>query len=232
METQPKKPYGCLKTILYLFVGLLALSFIAELFSEDEVKLSDFPANKISPGFLARIDSTKKAKADQDSISKELAIKEDKKHLRGLRVSKDDFDNVAFYYGGSIPYVNTNRLYLYMSYQEGHLPGLRLRVQYAGDSWIFWNEAEVKVDGKKMSLLGMGKVDRDNDAGLVWETTDSPIDGRHDGANNLAVMRKIAMSKTTVIRLSGDKRKDRTITSKEKKSMRDILAAYDALMLN
>jgi hypothetical protein len=83
-----------------------------------------------------------------------------------------------------------------------------------------------------MSLAGMGQVNRDNDAGLVWETADSSIDGKYDEAKNLAIMRKIAISKSTVIRLSGDKRKDRTITSKEKKSMRDILAAYDALMLN
>jgi hypothetical protein len=212
MSTPPKKSGpGCLKIGLYIFVGLIAISILGQMFGDSE---SQQPATggKFPPTdslAIAKMDSTNRAKAIQDSIAKSESTAKAKKLLAGLKSSKDEFEETTFYYGGVIPYNNVNRLYLYMPYQDGFLPSLRMKVQYAGEDWIFWNEAEVKVDDKKMSLLGMGTLKRDNNGGKVWETTDSRIDrDLMDDVNNLAVIRAISASKSTTLRLSGKYRKE------------------------
>lgn len=234
MSTKTKSSNsGCLKIALYVFIAFVVLGIIGSLIGDDPQKLTSdgmpYPTDSLG---IAKMDSIERARTINDSIAITQSEAKVKKILKGLRVKTDDFEEVSFYYGGGvIPYTNINRLFLYMPYKDGSRPSLRMKVQYAGEDWIFWNEAELKVDGEKMSLLGMGTVDRDNDGGKVWEFTDSRVDRNSmDDENNLRVIREVATSKTTTIRLSGKYRNDRTITNSEKKAMREILEAYDSIM--
>lgn len=226
MNDQSKKT---LKTIGYVILGLTGFSIIGQMLP-DTGSTTSTPSTSQGEAIArnnAEEDSIAKARAVEDSLKMAEAVK----MLKRMKVKKDEFEDVAFYYGNNIiPYINTSRIYLYMPYKEGGRPGLRMKIQYSGEDWIFWNEAEVKVDGEKFNLYGMGSVKRDNDGGEVWETTDSQVgeSGGMDGKANLEVIRKIANSKKTLLRLSGKYRKDRTITSSEKKAMKEVLEVYDA----
>lgn len=234
MESKTPKRPGCLKIGLISFVALTAIVYVLGLILPDAttapVATTRFSsADSIA---IAKMDSTRAATAVQDSITKANNAAKAKKLLNGLKADRDDFEKVTFYYGGKKPYINTNQLYLYLAVGDDpkFLPGLRMKIQYAGNDWIFWDEAEVLVDETKIALIGMGRTERDNNGGKVWETTDSSISaGNLSAISNLIAIRAIADSKKAVIRLSGKRTSDRTITRSEKTAMKKILAAYDAL---
>lgn len=235
METSTPKKRGCLKTGLIGFVALFVLFYVVGLLLPDPQTVQEAPT-KFSPTdsiAIAKMYAEKAAEAEQDSIKKSENAAKAKKLLSGLTPKRDDFKSTTFYYGSKQPYANVNQLYLYLGVDDDpkYIPGLRMKIQYAGDDWIFWTKAEALVDGNKMQLGGMGTIDRDNESGKVWETTDSSInpDGMN-GINNLMVIRAIAESDKAVLRLSGKRTKDRTITSSEKRAIKKVLAAYDALV--
>lgn len=230
MEPTQKKSAGCLKFGLYVVVGLVSVSFIFSLIA-DPIGPSGTDHAAIHKEAVRQVAVEDRESIVLDSI-RQIEISElITKTLKPLKVSKDEFEETAFYYGNSKPYSNTNNLYAYMPYSKGKLPGLRLKLQYAGDDWLFFNKAELKVDERKMEIKGLGSVDRDNSGGKVWEWVDLDISSSNfQSINNLTVMRMVASSKKTTLRLSGDKyRKDRTISPKEKRSIKMVLDAYDKI---
>lgn len=102
---------------------------------------------------------------------------------------------------------------------------LKLQYRYTGDSWIFFDSVTIVIDGEKYTkTFGYNEVDRDNDT-EVWEwvhvnPTSSDID----------MLWKIANSKETIVRFQGDtKHYDMTVSSADKKGIKDVLTAYELM---
>jgi hypothetical protein len=97
---------------------------------------------------------------------------------------------------------------------------LRLVVQYENDDWLFIQSAEVNVDGKNYSISG--DWERDNDS-RIWEWIDEKLDDRE-------MIESIIKSRSAIIRFDGDQYYDtRVISSTQKRSMQDVLLAYDGI---
>ena len=78
--------------------------------------------------------------------------------------------------------------------------------------------ATVNVDGENYSISG--DWERDNDS-RIWEWIDETLDDR-------AMIEAVINSKSAVIRFDGRQYYDnRTISAAQKKSLRDVLLAYD-----
>ena len=220
-QPTPKKSGGCLKTGLFVVVGFFALFFIVGLVGNMAEDVASVDVLELSDEEIAAA----RELSVKDSTERADALQTAEKLTDKLKTKTDDFEESTYYYGNNIiPYTNTNRLLLYMGKQPDSRPWLRLRVQYAADDWLFVEGVELKIDGQRRELRGLGRFERDNDAGQIWEWSDTK-----PSEYNLGVLSEVANSKKTTIRYNGSQyRKDRTITSSEKKALREVLAAFDA----
>ncbi len=101
----------------------------------------------------------------------------------------------------------------------------RLAIQYYADDWLFIENVQLLVDGEKMSIYTSGEWERDHDSGKIWEYCDISL-------NDLTMDKLliIANSNTARIRFNGSQYyKDKNITLKQKKALRDMLDIYDAI---
>lgn len=149
------------------------------------------------------------------------------KALSKLRKSTDEVEGITWYYDKSTTkYVNTNNAHLYIGVKEGEDPFLRFKIQYAADEWLFIEQYIFRSGNDKYTITpGFSGVDRDNDAGGIWEWYDAT-----PSADDLDMIRKIIASDKAILRYSGQQYyDDRTITSAEKKAFKNILDAYEAL---
>jgi hypothetical protein len=166
----------------------------------------------------------KAAEAEKAKAAEDL-----KTALAALRVKKDSVTNKKWYYARTTTeYLDSNSLHLYMGQEQGSDPYLRLRIQYAGDDWLFINKFTINVDGEVFVIEpDYGDMERDNDAD-VWEWYDiNPSD------ENVSMLKTIMNSKKAVIRCEGDQYyRDRTITATEKKALKAVLTGYSALLQN
>ena len=141
------------------------------------------------------------------------------KMLSGLKSKKDDFKETTFYNDPSnSKFVDNNQIYLYLG-RNGNYVYPRLRIQYAGDDWVFVNLYRFVIDGQNRSILPEEDMVRDNEGGTVWEYVD-----KNPSMTDLLILKEIAESKSAKMRYEGkDKVFDRVISSKEKQSLRRII---------
>jgi hypothetical protein len=152
-----------------------------------------------------------------------VSEKELKSALAKLRVKKDEVKNIKWYYDKTSPrFVNYNGFYLYMGREGEGEPWLRLKIQYAGEDWLFIESYYINVDGETFQISpSYGEIERDNDS-TVWEWYDAT-----PSSTDLYMLQKIANSKKTVMRIEGRQYyKDVTITQTQKNAIRNILTAY------
>ncbi len=144
----------------------------------------------------------------------------------GLKVTTDKVEGITWYESKSQPYYADTRSYVlpYIG-QSSSNTWLKLQYRYTGDSWIFFDSVTIVIDGEKYTkTFGYNEVDRDNDT-EVWEwvhvnPTSSDID----------MLWKIANSKETIVRFQGDtKHYDMTVSSADKKGIKDVLTAYELM---
>lgn len=144
----------------------------------------------------------------------------------GLKVTTDKVEGITWYESKSQPYYADTRSYVlpYIG-QSSSKTWLKLQYRYTGDSWIFFDSVTIVIDGEKHTkTFGYNEVDRDNDT-EVWEwvhvnPTSSDID----------MLWKIANSKETIVRFQGDtKHYDMTVSSADKKGIKDVLTAYELM---
>jgi hypothetical protein len=164
------------------------------------------------------------AKRKTDSIA---AIKKEKaeKLLAGFRKETDEFSGTTFYQEKRTPvYANRDFIYPYIGSQEGRY-WLRLKFQYADDSWLFINTIKIKTDNNQYTIHA--NFERDNNT-EIWEWHDmSP------SAQDIAMLRDISSSKKTMVRYVGSQyHDDRNITSREKDIIKKTLFVYDNLKTN
>jgi len=147
--------------------------------------------------------------------------------LSGLRTNYDDFSEITWYYDRRSPrYSDRNGIFLYIGKQKQSAPWLRFRIQYAAEKWLFIEEYKIKADGTYFTISpGFQQVERDNGAWKIWEWYDCAPDD-----NIMAIVAAIIAADEAQIRHVGKQYSDtRTITQAEKKSLDNILAAFDIL---
>lgn len=148
-----------------------------------------------------------------------------KKRLSELRAEEDEFKGVTFYRDKSSPkYANQNGIFLYFGVNEqGNSTGLRFKVQYFADDWLFIEKLTFLLDGEKVEYAP-GEWERDNDSD-IWEYNDSPVD-----KYSFQLIKKIVESKEAKVRFVGQQYyKDKIITSNQKAAMRRVLEIYTGI---
>ena len=160
-------------------------------------------------------------------LKKSIAQVDAKRKAALGKMSKkfDAFQDITWYQSpSSTKYRNANAFYLYFGVSNGLPANLRLVIQYYADDWLFIDSAKVNVDGVIYSVgnyIGDNKWERDNDS-EIWEWIDEPLTDR-------SLIEAIINSKSAVIRFEGSQYYDtRTISSSQKRALRDVLDAFDS----
>lgn len=135
-------------------------------------------------------------------------------------IAKDDIDRYYFIfpkdYGLSTfsPYISLK------SYGQG----LRVRIQYTGDDWLFVQSYKVAADDYRWQSPE-SDFERDHSAGTVWEWLDVPAT-----QGKIEIAKRLANSEKSVIRFQGSQYNfDRTLTKAHKQSINTILSVFNLL---
>ncbi|MBK9928821.1 MAG: hypothetical protein IPP04_02940 [Saprospiraceae bacterium] len=187
-------------------------------------------ANKVS-----KVDDSVNINKKRDSIQEKILVQQGalkkKLALIKMKTKYDDIENITWYSDKSTPQSNNiNNLNVYFglsgkSTDIGGNPWLRFVIQYAGENWLFINNYSFKIDDNVYSLKPkFGEVKRDNNE-RVWEWYDTVVD-----KNIYNIIYNLIMSKNAKVRYDGKQYyNDRTITSKEKQAIKNVLEAFEVL---
>ena len=147
--------------------------------------------------------------------------------LAALNTAYDKVQKITWYKSKSEPkYIDTTcYIYPFIGRADDGETWLRVRLNYTGDSWVFYDNVIFSVDGENSTMkFSYWDITRDNDTD-VWETT---VFSPSDSDINLLV--SIANSTETIIRFRGsDRYYDHTVTAKEKTAILEVLAAFEYL---
>lgn len=143
-----------------------------------------------------------------------------------LSLSRDKMEKVSFYQLKKRNLLST-RLEAYISVPDDSRAILRLSPVYYGDDWVFVDRIKVMADDEVVYEHDMarGELIRSNYGGSVWETGDYVA-----RAIEIVALRKIASSKTVMIRFTGRERQhDHTMTRQEISNLTVVLKAFDGM---
>ena len=158
----------------------------------------------------------------------DLKMKNATKLLANMKVDKDEVKGNTFYIPKAEPYYADTRCYVlpYIGVNENNI-WLCAKYHYTGDSWVFFEKITFAVDDKRYyKSFTRSEIIRDNDS-EVWEYVNT---ANVTGAD-IAMFYEIANSKKTIVRFEGDDYiHDFVVTDKDKKAIREVLDAYDALL--
>lgn len=177
---------------------------------------------------VTNYDSLVAAQSALTRLKQEAAEKEKQQALARLTVKKDTVENINWYYPSSYPkYINTRTFVLpYIGERDGYF-WLRLVFDYAGNDWIFMEQAIINIDGQVADTVDFDYMDVQRDTAYgakLSEVADiSPTNGQ------IETLRKIAESDNTTIRLKGTYQKDFVVSASDKQGIKDILTYYDAV---
>lgn len=146
--------------------------------------------------------------------------------LSKLVLDYDEFKDVKFYNPSTMPrYIDTRSYFLpYIGISSSN-KWMRICANYTDDDWIFFENLIILVDGKRYTKsFSYSDIERDNDRGDVWEYADWTATD-----TDIAMLREIANSSSTKIRFSGNYTYDLTVSSSDKKAIKQVLEAYDLL---
>lgn len=144
--------------------------------------------------------------------------------LRRMKKKTDEFNGNVFYEHPSTPRYTDTRSYLAVyAGQNNGIVWLRMRLNYTNDSWLFIKNAALNIDGETIKLP-YADWKRDNDS-EIWEWIDVGVD-----IELRRILRKIAASKSTIVRFNGQKYYDNvTIREADKQVIRDMFVLEDVL---
>lgn len=145
--------------------------------------------------------------------------------VRKLNTEVDKVEGVTWYKHPNQPrYLNSrSTVYLYIGRRDQGRPWLRMKVQYAADDWLFVDSVDAWHDGIKEPLV-TGYFERDNNTS-IWEWVDvSPQDYQ------LLVLESLANADEAILRFNGQQyRRDVTLSSADKRALREVLEAYEVM---
>lgn len=156
----------------------------------------------------------------------ELELRKIAEATSSMRKRHDEFKKLTWYKDQSSPqYNNQNGLYLYFSVQDGSqkAENLRLRIQYYADSWLFIESYTFSLDGRIFEFTPRN-VEHDNDSD-IWEWSDDAVNDKL-----YIITRTISNAREAKIRFNGKQYyKDKIISEAQKKALRNVFTAYQAL---
>ena len=190
------------------------------------------PEAKEASALLKKTDMELKKSAELKEKERLEKERKEKQRLANatskMRKKTDDMNGISWYHDKSSPrYTNRNGFFAYIGKKENSSPWLRFAIQYAADDWLFIEKYIIKVDDKTYTIAEekYGEIETDNGSGGIWEWLDRAVD-----QNELEIIKAVANGKNVKIRYVGKQyHKDRTITSAQKKALRNVLDAYEAL---
>lgn len=192
-------------------------------------KIDDSYKNKVTN--KGKLDEAEKIIAELRATEKDRIIS-DKTPL--FTTNYDKIEKITWYEHKSMPQYIDVRSYIipYIGKRDSGDVWVCIRYNYTADSWIFWENMTIMVDGEKFfKYPSRNDLVRDNDT-EVWEWYDEVLD-INVGMNNedLQMLKKIAESEETIIRFQGDEYNyDLTVSATDKKIISDVLALYQALI--
>jgi hypothetical protein len=148
------------------------------------------------------------------------------KLTKGLSANRDKMESITFYTAKNRN-VLASGVDAYIALPDNKLPYLRMRSTFYGERWVFFDSVKIMADNAVIYERNFKRNDitRDNSGGSVWETADYYAEN-----SDLAALKQIAGSKSATIRFAGrERRHDHTITAKERRDIRDAIAAHEEL---
>tara|TARA_R110002050_G_scaffold291761_2_gene446552 strand:- start:65 stop:706 length:642 start_codon:yes stop_codon:yes gene_type:complete len=181
----------------------------------------------------ARInDSIQKAEVRLAKEAEELRQNNRLKAIDSLKpnfdIKIDEFTGIGWVEPKNRPkYTNRNGIYSYFQIDEnGKSKNLRLRIQYYGDDWIFFDKVYFSFDGENFTLPVSNKK-TDHGGGKVWEWIDDSV---VDGGVREKFLLLLATSKSPRMKLQGDTdSRVKTITESQLKALRETISLYFAM---
>lgn len=145
--------------------------------------------------------------------------------LSRLHKKEDKIEGITWYQHPNRPKYTNSRstVFLYIGERDGRRPWLIMKIQYAARDWLFVERVEAWHDGVKETLFS-GEFDRDNNT-TIWEWVDvapSPY--------QLQILRSLGSANEAILRFHGMQyRRDVTLSSGDKRALREMLDAFDAI---
>ncbi|MBP2653488.1 MAG: hypothetical protein H6Q73_1057 [Firmicutes bacterium] len=176
---------------------------------------------------LTQIDTV--VRQEEEAKAQEAAIKKAKQSaaLSMMRSRYDEAKNVTWYHASSTTqYRNDTDFYIYIGkYNTGNIE-LKFRIQFCNDNWINIKRYVIKADEQTFAIIpNSSDIKREALGGIYVESMDVLLD-----ADKCKVVKAVAASNKTILRVEGDKYyKDRVISAEEKNAIQNILLAYEAL---
>lgn len=211
-------------TILINEIGVVTLD------SEEKVNAALTAYNSLPAAAKDKVenaDTLDAAKQTLTTLKTEAKEKEKEAALAKLNSQTDKVEGITWYHSKNEPkYINSRSYVFPYIGQTNSRTILRLKCNYTGDNWIFYEKIIFLVDGEKYTkYFDYYDIRRDNDYGDVWEVADFiPSD------SDIKMLEAIANSSETIVRFEGDdKRSDMTIKSADKQGIKDVLSAYEYL---
>jgi hypothetical protein len=143
--------------------------------------------------------------------------------LSNMKTSHDNIRGTAFYQlKPDSMYKDYAMLYVGRNSSGSGKPWLRLKIKYYDDDWLFIRSYTIKADDQVFELRPeYNEVERDNDAGDVWEWCDISAD------KHKTIINAMINAASITVRHNGDQYyKDRELTGDELRWMRDTFLVY------
>lgn len=185
-------------------------------------KLLDADKTKVS-----NMDALNSAKTKLNELKQEQKKQTIDSLMDRFTVENDKVQGATFYKPDCMPEYADTRCYIlpYIGKNDNSV-WLRMDYHYTGDSWVFFKNIKILVDGQNYSKsFNYFDINHDNEAGKVWEWIDTDVSNA-----DIEMLKAIANSNETIVRYEGDAyRYDLTVTSGDKQGIKDVLTVYEAM---
>lgn len=164
--------------------------------------------------------------ADNKEKEQERVKAERMKAVDVLSKKYDDVNGIMWFSSKQTNHkVWSNMASLYIGKDNSQV-WLRLKMSYYGDDWIFFENAYLSYEGNTYAIQFDKYHDKktENSGGMVWEWIDVNVDSQL-----LTYLKDFVRGEAPKMRLSGKYTHTRNLSTKEIKSMQEILLAYDVL---
>lgn len=201
--------------------------------AREEIEKKQFDAaRKTIDAILSQYPETKEAEAARALLAtlpppvKKSNVPLKAKPAKGLMRAKfDPKTGITWYKDENTPVHNTiNSIYLYFGKKKNEPPFLRFRIRYCSDAWLYIMSYIVMADRERF-VQPMVSFKRLHSENRYQELYDEPVTPKL-----FTMLNKIAKSERSTIRLHGQKGVgDVMLTQEQKKSMRNVLAAFEKM---